>query len=317
MNDTLQVSYSHTLKPGVTLTDASGKQHSGSDNYSVQYAVPIGYWHFDINASKYNYDQVVAGQTRNYRYTGESKQGSATLNYTLYRSQRLKTKLQYGLWQRSSRSYVNDVEVDVQRRRMGGWEAHLNQQIYFDQGSLNIDLGYKRGTGAFGSMKAPESYWDEGTERMKIWTSDIDWQRPFNLGNQSFSWRSRFHGQWPKTRLTSLNKISIGGRNTVRGYNGEVSLTAERGWYLRNDLSWYYKPQHRIYLGLDGGHVSGPSAQYLPGKTLIGSALGVSGRFDAKGAWFYDAFIGLPIKYPEGFPAKNTVAGFTFSYRWP
>ncbi|MDK4700156.1 ShlB/FhaC/HecB family hemolysin secretion/activation protein [Kingella negevensis] len=28
---------------------------------------------------------------------------------------------------------------------------------------------------------------------------------------------------------------------TVRGFDGELSLSAERGWYWHNDLSWQFK----------------------------------------------------------------------------
>ena len=30
--------------------------------------------------------------------------------------------------------------------------------------------------------------------------------------------------------------FSIGGRYTVRGFDGEASLMGERGWLLRNDI---------------------------------------------------------------------------------
>ena len=44
-------------------------------------------------------------------------------------------------------------------------------------------------------------------------------------------------GREPVT-LDAQDRFAIGGRYTVRGYDGEASLSAERGWLLRNDLSW-------------------------------------------------------------------------------
>ncbi len=317
LNDIFYASYSHTLKPGVELSDRHGKQKSGSHNLSLNYSIPVGYWSFDIDASQYNYDQVVAGQTQNYNYSGDSEQFSFNINRIVFRNQTAKTRLSYGLWYRGAKSYINNTEIDVQRRRMGGWQAHINQQLYLGNNSVNLDLGYKRGTGAFNSMKAPEAYFDEGTERMQIYTADINATLPFNLGAQNFSWQSHFHGQWPKTRLTSLDRLSIGGRNSVRGFDGETTLSAERGWYLRNDLAWHYQPRHQAYLALDTGHVSGPSAKYLIGKSLTGTAIGLKGSLDYHGAWFYDAFAGFPLNHPDKFAADKPTLGFTLSYRWP
>ncbi len=36
--------------------------------------------------------------------------------------------------------------------------------------------------------------------------------------------------------LTQQDKLSIGGRYTVRGFDGELSLSGEKGWLWRNEL---------------------------------------------------------------------------------
>ncbi len=36
--------------------------------------------------------------------------------------------------------------------------------------------------------------------------------------------------------LITQDRFSIGGRYTVRGFDGETTLIGERGWLLRNDL---------------------------------------------------------------------------------
>lgn len=42
--------------------------------------------------------------------------------------------------------------------------------------------------------------------------------------------------QWNRTPLTPQDRFAIGGRYTVRGFDGETSLMGERGWLLRNDI---------------------------------------------------------------------------------
>lgn len=317
LNDIVSASYTRNVTAGKKQTDPQGQtDHGDTYNYSLNYSVPFGYWSIDAGVSHYFYDQVVAGVNRNYHYTGDSDQGHVNVSRVLYRDDQHKITASAGLWKKTIKNYIDDAEVDVQRRRTGGWKANLSQRSYFKAGTLTSTLGYKRGTRAFGAIEAPEELFDEGTAKSKIWTLDVDWQMPFKLGQQPFSWHSAFHGQWNKTKLTPQDKIAIGGRYSVRGFTGAKSLSAERGCYLRNDLGWRYHDNHQVYVGLDVGHVSGESAKDLPGQTLSGAVLGLKGRHQYHGDWSYDVFIGTPIKEPDGFEADDWVSGFTLGYSY-
>lgn len=62
----------------------------------------------------------------------------------------------------------------------------------------------------------------------------------------------------------------------MRGFDGEQTLSAENGIIIRNELSVAI-PELRLepYLGLDLGHVWGPSDEYLLGKNLAGAVFGI------------------------------------------
>ncbi|WP_180297458.1 ShlB/FhaC/HecB family hemolysin secretion/activation protein, partial [Snodgrassella alvi] len=107
---------------------------------------------------------------------------------------------------------------------------------------------------------------------------------------------------------------SIGGRYTVRGFDGEVTLMGERGWYWNNNLSWQYLGTHQVYLGLDVGHVAGPATEMQLGKTLAGAVIGFKGQMKAGGQWYYDIFAGKPIYKPQYFRTANTTVGFSLNY---
>ncbi len=315
LNDILSASYTHNLSAGKKSTDPKGRTDKGKTyNYSLNYSVPFGYWMLDVGASHYYYDQVVAGANRNYHYTGDSDQGSVNLSRVIYRDGKNKLTASMGAWVKETRNYVDDAEVDVQHRKTAGWKASLSQRSYFKYGTLNSTLAYKHGTRAFGAIAAPEELFDEGTGKAKIWTADIQWQMPFKLGNQRFNWKSQLHGQSNKTALTAQDKIAIGGRYSVRGFNGEKTLSAERGWYLRNDVAWQYADNHQAYLGVDVGRVSGKSAKNLLGQTLSGAVLGLKGQLNKAGYWNYDVFVGKPIHEPDGFDADSVITGFNFNY---
>ena len=186
--------------------------------------------------------------------------------------------------------------------------------MLFRSAVLDLGVGYKRGTGAFGSLAAPEEAFNEGTSRMKIWTLDANLQIPFKLGKEQFNYASTFHGQYNSTPLSVQDRISIGGRYTVRGFDGDLTLSADRGFYWRNDLGFAFLPSHQFYVALDAGHVAGQSAQWLLGKTLIGSAIGFRGQVKLGGTFYYDIFAAKPLKKPEYFQNFDINYGFSTSY---
>ena len=45
--------------------------------------------------------------------------------------------------------------------------------------------------------------------------------------------------------------VSIGGRYTVRGFDGEYTLTGESGWYWQNEIAAYFQElDASLYIGL-------------------------------------------------------------------
>ena len=168
------------------------------------------------------------------------------------------------------------------------------------------------GTGAFGSLPAPEEAFGEGTSRPKILTADAQFALPFSLGSQQMRYLGVLRGQWNQTPLIPQDRFSIGGRYTVRGFDGESVLLAERGWLVRNDLGLALGPSgQELYLGVDYGEVDGPSSEFLLGKRLAGAVIGLRGAFKGLS---YDVFVGQPIAKPQGFRTASTTAGFNISW---
>ncbi|HFC8025371.1 TPA: ShlB/FhaC/HecB family hemolysin secretion/activation protein, partial [Neisseria meningitidis] len=263
------------------LTDATGTETaSGSRSYSVHYSVPVKKWLFSFNHNGHRYHEATEGYSVNYDYNGKQYQSSLAAERMLWRNRFHKTSVGMKLWTRQTYKYIDDAEIEVQRRRSAGWEAELRHRAYLNRWQLDGKLSYKRGTGMRQSMPAPEENGGgtiPGTSRMKIITAGLDAAAPFMLGKQQFSYETAIHAQWNKTPLVAQDKLSIGSRYTVRGFDGEQSLSGERGFYWQNTLGWHFHPRHQFYLGADYGRVSGESAQYASGKRLAGAVAGFRG----------------------------------------
>lgn len=308
LNDLFYVNANHS----VDADQLFGNKARGTESQVLHYSVPYGYWLLGATASNSRYHQTVVGYSENFIYAGKSNNAEVKLSRLVYRDQRRKTTLGLRGFRSESRSFIEDFEIDVQHRVVGGWEIGLNHREFIGPATLDANLAYKRGTGAFGAIRAPEEEFGEGTSRMRVITADLALSLPFSLGQQKLRYGGLWRAQWNRTPLTPLDQFGIGGRYTVRGFDGESSLLGDRGWLVRNDIGWTLGDSGaELYAGVDYGEVGGPSAQLSPGGHLAGGVIGLRGAFNGLN---YDVFVGTPISKPEGFRSARVTAGFNLNY---
>jgi hemolysin activation/secretion protein len=304
LNDLFYVSLNKDLGGG----EAGSR---GTRGTTVHYSLPLGYWTLGATVSDSRYFQSVAGANQDYVYRGTSSNAEVKLSRLVYRDASRKTTLSLKAFQRRSNNFIDDTEVEVQRRVVGGWELAAGHKEFIGQATLEGNLAYKRGTGAFGSLPAPEEPFGEGTSRFAVVNADANLTVPFKIAEQGLRYSAMWRLQHDRTPLTPQDRFAVGGRYTVRGFDGESSLSAERGWLLRNELSTALGATgQEVYIGLDHGEVGGPSSEFLVGKRLTGAVIGVRGSFKKLQ---YDAFIGTPVKKPEFFRTAGSTLGISLS----
>jgi len=304
LNDLFYVSQNH---------DAGGGDPGprGTQGYTVHYSVPYGYWTLGATLSESRYHQTVTGSTQNYVYSGTSGNTEIKASHLFYRDAMRKSTLHLKAFERHSNNYVDDTEVQIQRRAVGGWELGLGHKEFLGSATLDANLAYKRGTRDFAAIDAPEESTGKGTARFNLWVADITLNQPFKWLSQSLRYQVNLRLQGNDSPLTPQDRFSIGGRYTVRGFDGESSLTGDNGWLLRQDLGWTLGGSgQELYLGIDAGGVNGQSAEQLAGKALSGGVIGLRGNFRKLQ---YDVFVGAPLYQPSGFRTAETSAGFNMS----
>jgi len=303
LNDLFYVSYNHDL--------ALASDRRGTHARAIHYSLPIGYWLIGVTASDSGYHQTVVGATQNYAYRGTSRNGDVKLSRLVHRNATSKTTVSLRAWERASRNFIDDTEVQVQRRRMGGWEFGIEQRDVIGAATLETHVNYRRGTGAFGAERAPEELFGDGTSRFALITADANLLVPFTVGASKLRYAGSWRVQNNRTPLLAQDRFAIGGRYTVRGFDGDASLVAERGWLLRNEIQIPAGKQGgELYVGLDHGQVSGPGVRQLVGTCLTGAAAGL--RTQAGKAQI-DVFIGTPLRKPEHFRTGDYTVGFSMN----
>ncbi len=304
LNDLFYASFTHDLGGG-----SAGNR--GTHGHTLHYSLPYDYWLFGVTTSENRYHQTVAGATQSYLYSGTSENYEAKLTRVLHRDGNGKTSASLRGYLTKSANFIDDTEVEVQRRRMAGWEGGLQHRAFIADAVLDLAGAYRHGTGAFDALPAPEEAFNEGTSRPRLFTAEASLNLPFKFAGENFRYSGTWRAQWNRTPLVPLDRFSIGGRYTVRGFDGESVLMAERGWLIRNDLGWSLgNSGQELYLGLDHGQVGGQSADLLVGRRLTGAVIGLRGGYKDL-SW--DVFTGAPLSKPEGFKTAHNTSGINLT----
>ncbi len=157
------VSYDNPLELSdlfyVTINNDLGGGDSGyrgTQGGAVHYSLPLEYWSLGATASNSRYYQTVAGLNQNYTYSGTSENTEIKLSRIVWRDGSSKSTASLKGFQRRSNNYIDDTEVHVQRRVVGGWELGMGHKAFVGSATLEGNLAYKRGTKDFDSIAAPE-----------------------------------------------------------------------------------------------------------------------------------------------------------------
>lgn len=283
----------------------------GTRGDSLYYSVPHGDTTFTLSSYSYRSHQLLAGVN----YSSDIYNIQFGVSQLLQRDQTSKTSLDFAVSKGSNRSFFGGAEIDIQRQFTTDAQLGLSHRQYFGQATLDASLAYKKGVPWFGAQADPAVENPAmPTTRYGIWLVDTGLTQPLNIGGVQGRYSAVFHGQFTHDTLFGSQFVSIGNRYTVRGFDGEQTLSAERGWYLRNELAVPLGASGlETYLGLDYGEVYGPTPQTVPGRILAGTAVGLRGA--AKGLT-YDLFVGWPLRRPDGFQTAPVTFGFQTVYQF-
>ena len=285
----------------------------GSRNHSYHYSMPLGYWTFSFGSYPSSYHQTVEGKYSNFKMSGESQNYNVKAQWVVFRDQDRKITLDASINRKFSKSFLEELELEAQRKNHTYIDFGASLRKNFSTGLADIRIGGKRGLrwlGAFGDLGLP----DEPTFEYVIGTLDINLVQQFKFKNIPMKYSMDFRGQATESKLYGSEWFSIGNRYSVRGFDGEYTLSAENGFYVRNELGIPINQiASELYFGLDYGQVTGSNAKYLIGNKLAGGAIGLRG---GNKGFFYDVFAGIPVYKPSRFESPNVVYGFQLGYQY-
>lgn len=286
----------------------------GNRALTLHYSAPVADWLLAATTTHGHYHQAVTGANQTYTYSGRSSAVEVKATGLLHRDSISRTNAYLAAFARTSSSDIDDTEIAIQHRRVGGWEAGMSHRRSVGDASADATLAYRRGTGAFGSVPAPEETTGEGSSRFGLLAADASITQPWKWAQQRGQASVQWRAQWNRTPLAPQERFSLGSRFTVRGFTGEQVLLAERGWLLRSELSAEWLGDAlSAFVGADHGRVGGASTAQLAGNHLAGAVLGLRGSHLGL-RW--EVFAATPLSKPARFQAPHAVGGFSVVYSY-
>ncbi|MEX3977788.1 ShlB/FhaC/HecB family hemolysin secretion/activation protein [Paraburkholderia sp. EG287A] len=286
-----------------------GNKSLGSHGFNGSYSVPWGYWTATLSGNTNTYYQNIAGVNQTFVSSGNSQTAALRLARVIARGQNDVLGGYMQLSKRFGDSFIDDTTIPTQARNNTFLELGVTDRHYFGAAQFDGTLAYRQGIGGFGAT--PDPYTNGPTYRFHMAVLDANLSVPFAIGAQRFAYVGTVHGQFTNDTLFYIDDLTIGSRYTVRGFDGNTMLAAERGFYWRNELQWsVFQTGQTLYAGVDYGHVFGPGTAFLAGTQLAGAVIGVRGGIPMKYAGLsYDLFMGTPIYKPRGFPTSRLTVG--------
>ncbi|NLR76982.1 ShlB/FhaC/HecB family hemolysin secretion/activation protein [Leeia aquatica] len=301
LNDLLSISLNHDAEP-------EGEQR-GTRSDNLYYSLPWGNWTASLSLGRSQYHQQVSGVTQSFMSSGRSRTRELGLQRLLQRDQSSKTTLHIKLGQRESRSFIEDTEVEVQRVRASSLEVGVQHKQYLGQSVLELGAAYRQGMPWFRANPDTARSISDPRRRYHLWSMNLSLDTPLLSGQ----YHGTLRGQWSRDTLYGSEQMAIGGRYSVRGFDGERSLSGERGWLWRNELEWALADSgQRFYLAMDAGRVSGRSAP-SGSRFLSGMAVGLRGG--GKGL-SYDASLAWALQRPNDFDTRRPVWAWVLNYQY-
>jgi len=288
-----------------TLVDF--ERHQGESS-SFYYSVPLGYWTVTGSASFFDYHTYLTGNGVKYLSTGNTTNYTLDVSRVLRRDADGKTTGGVAFTTKKINNFLEGERLKASSYDLSILKSNLDHDQRLLGGVFNLGVEYNLGLPVLdapadktGKLTAPKH------EFYKFIFSG-GYTRPFAVLKHDFSFSTRGQVQWTPDTLYNSERLSLGSRYTVRGFQQD-SLSGDSGGYVRNELSTPVLPADKqpdwltktigapeTYLGYDAGFIHRDKSDAYERGTLQGLALGMRASSEHFGT---DLCLSRPLDAPS------------------
>ena len=281
--------------------------HQKSATLNAFYSVPVGYWTFSGSLSYYDYRTAITSGGTDYSSYGDTTTTSLSVDRVVQRDQDGKTSVGFSLVHRDTQNYFNGERLASTSQVLSSIGVTLGHSRRILGGVASVQAGFSHGVPILGAKRDRNPSLDTPRNQFSKVTYSGSFYRPFQVQETDFSWSTRFSGQWAPHTLYSAERVSIGSRYTVRGFNDD-SLSGDIGGYVRNELALNVPPEKwkhplaadwlgtlQVYAGYDAGYIRHDPKEDEEQGSLQGAVIGLR---TSGGRLLLDLGVSRPLAAP-------------------
>ncbi|HHE6469518.1 TPA: ShlB/FhaC/HecB family hemolysin secretion/activation protein [Providencia rettgeri] len=291
-----------------TDTDFSRSHHS---RYAVAAVnVPYGYWSYRYQFYRNNTLQPFQASGQQYRYEGKNTNQQFDISRLIYRDGKQRLTLQSSLKHKNATTQLASQTLTISSPTLTALSFTPQYSTTLGQGYFTFNPAAEWGISAFGA--SPDTLAkDSPRSHYRKFSLSSSYQYFFSNG---VTYLTSFYGQYSTDNLYGIERISIGGQYSVRGYH-EQSLSGNRGGYWRNeinkDIANTAIGQLRFIGALDCGFIASDK-YHIEHDTLAGGAAGLS--FIGNSLFYSQFLLSKPLHYPSQLKPDNWSAYWSVSF---
>ncbi len=287
----------------------------GSPSHHNRYTVaainiPYGYWSYRYQFYRNNTLQPFHASGQQYRYEGKNTNQQFDVSCLIYRDGKQRLTLQGSLKHKNARTQLASQTLSISSPTLTSLSFTPQYSTTLGQGYFTFNPIAEWGISAFGS--SPDTLAkDSPRSHYRKFSLSSSYQYYFSNG---MTYLTSFYGQYSPDNLYGIERMSIGGQYSVRGFH-EQSLSGNRGGYWRNeinkDIANTAMGQLRFISALDYGFIASDK-YHVEHDTLAGGAVGLS--FTGNSLFYSQFLLSKPLHYPSQLKPDNWSAYWSVSF---
>ncbi|SPZ21971.1 Hemolysin transporter protein shlB precursor [Providencia rettgeri] len=272
--------------------------------------VPYGYWSYRYQLYRNNTLQPFYTLDQQYRYEGKNTNQQFDISRLIYRDGKQRLTLQGSLKHKNARTQLASQPLSISSPTLTSLSFTPQYSTTLGQGYFTLNPAAEWGISAFGA--SPDTL-AQGSPRSHYRKFSLSSSYQYFFAN-GMTYLTSFYGQYSPDNLYGIERISIGGQYSVRGYH-EHSLSGNRGGYWRNeinkDIANTAIGQLRFIGALDYGFIASDT-YHVEHDTLAGGAVGLS--FTGNSPIYSQFLLSKPLHYPSQLKPDNWSAYWSVSF---
>ena len=226
LSDTLDIYLGHDLDNNNDL--------KGTKNYNINYTIPYKKWLFSISKNHYYSHQSLMFWNFAYQYNARYDRIEFMSQYLLNRDASSKTSGYVKISKQKIEKDIDGIELILQGKNVTNGEVGIMHKLKHNASDYNFKLGCKFNLPWFNSEKDAAQL----VSNYRIWQFTANMNRPFKIGKIKTKYKTTLSAQYATNNIYPSDEFTIGGRYSVRGFDGKNNLSGENGFYWQNEITF-------------------------------------------------------------------------------